>query len=200
MDLKDFFHNEKSLNLDKSEVLHRPDETCKSLGYLLSGRLVMKKYLSTGKELYLTEFKAGDIFGELLVLSGEKYKGWLVAEEPSQVFELSYIKLNKLLSDPAYKTLYFREISRRVSRMTERIEILSYKKVSDRIIIYLINHFEEGKPFRINISLLSDILDCSREALSRTVSSLEKENLLVKHGRFITIRRVADLEERLSIF
>ncbi|WP_425506740.1 hypothetical protein [Spirochaeta isovalerica] len=43
-------------------------------------------------------------------------------------------------------------------------------------------------------------MDCSREALSRTVSFLEKENLLVKQGRFITIRRVADLEERLSIF
>lgn len=200
MDLKEVFRDEKVRELEKSKVLHRPDETCRSLGYVLTGKLVMKKYLTTGKELYLTSFKAGEIYGELLVLSGENYKGWLIAEEPSQVLELSSEKLNKRLRDPSFKNLYFCEVSQRVSQMTERIELLSYKKVTDRIILYFINHYEAGRPFRINISLLAEALDCSREALSRGIGALEKEKALVKEGRVITIGSFAALEERLSFF
>jgi CRP-like cAMP-binding protein len=200
VDLKEFFRDEKIRELEKGEVLHRPDEACKSLGYILNGRLVMKKYLSSGKELYLTGFKSGDIYGELLVLSGENYKGWLIAEEPSQVLELSSEKLNKRLGDPSFKKLYFHEISQRVSKMTERIELLSYRKVTDRIILYFINHYEAGKPFRINITLLAEALDCSREALSRAIGDLEKEKALVKKGSVLTIGSFADLEEHLSFF
>ena len=200
VDLKPLFSNARELSVERNEVLHRPDEKCVSLGYVLSGRLVMKKYLSNGKGLYLTKFNPGDMYGELLVLSGENYRGWLTAEEPAIVLELSRHALDELLADPAFKQLYFHEISERVSRMTERIEILSYTKVSDRLILYFLNHFEKESSLNINISTLADELNCSREALSRAVSELGKEKALIKEGNKITLLDLLLLEKQLSFF
>ena len=153
----------------------------------------MKKYLSNGKGLYLTAFNPGDMYGE-------NYRGWLSAEKPAMVLQLSLNSLNELLENPDFKRLYFHEISERVSRMTERIEILSYTKVSDRLILYFLNHFEKESSFNINISTLADALNCSREALSRAVSELGKEKALIKEGNKITLLDLLLLEKQRSFF
>lgn len=198
MELLPYFKDANKKKLKKNEVLHRSNERCLSLGYILSGKLVMKKYLSTGKELFLTEFKPGEMFGELLVLAGKNYRGWLIAEEPAEVLELNLLSLNELLEDSYFKNLYFSRISERVSKMTERIELLSHKKVSDRIILYLLSHFDESNEYNINITTLAKELDCSREALSRAVSILESEKAILKDGNKVKILDFHILENELS--
>ena len=152
--MKKYFDDARRIELDRNEVLHRADEKCVNLGYILSGRLLLKKYLSSGKELYIAEFYPGEMYGELLVLAGEEYKGWLIADEKTEVLELDINSLNKLMSDSSFKKMYFHRISEKVSKMTERIEILSYKKVSDRIILYLLSHYDESNEYNINITTL----------------------------------------------
>ena len=198
MELLPYFKHAQKKVLKKGEVLHSSNETCRTLGYLVSGKLVMKKYLSTGKELFLTEFTPGELFGELLVLAGENYRGWLIAEEPTEVLELNSASLQELLEDAIFKRLFFSRISERVARMTERIEILSYKKISDRIVLYLLSHCEAGKVYDINITALAGSLDCSREALSRAISELEKEEVILKKGNTLQILDIPQLENQLT--
>ncbi len=138
------------------------------------------------------------MYGELLVLAEENYRGWLIADEPTTVLELNVERLNNLLMEPSFKKIFFRRISYRVSTMTERMEILTYKKVSDRIILYLLSHYNEGKEFEVNITSLAEELDCSREALSRAISFLEKEEFLYKRGHKLKILSFPLLESQLS--
>lgn len=198
MRFSDLFKDAVQKDFEKGEVLHRPQEKCISLGFVQSGMLSMKKYMSSGKALFLTKFYPGDMYGELLVLAEENYRGWLIADETSTVLELNVECLNNLLLKPSFKKIFFQRISYRVSLMTERMEILSYRKISDRIILYLLCHFDEGKEFEINITALAEELDCSREALSRAISLFEKEEILFKKGHNLRISSFPLLETQLS--
>ncbi len=198
MKFSDLFKEAIQKNYEKGEVLHRPHEKCISLGYVQSGMLSMKKYLSSGKALSLTKFYPGEMYGELLVLAEENYRGWLIADEPATVLELNVEQLNNLLMEPSFKKIFFQRISYRVSTMTERMEILSYKKISDRIILYLLSHFDEGKEFEVNITTLAEELDFSREALSRAISLLENKEILFKNGHKLKIPSFPLLETQLS--
>ncbi len=198
MKFSDLFKDAVQKDYEKGEVLHRPHEKCISLGYVQSGMLSMKNYLSSGKALSLTKFYPGEMYGELLVLAEENYRGWLIADEPTTVLELNAERLSYLLMESSFKKIFFRRISYRVSTMTERMEILTYKKVSDRIILYFLSHYDEGKEFEINITSLAEELDCSREALSRAISFLEKEEFLSKRGHKLRILSFPLLETKLS--
>ena len=197
MDILHLFEDAKRFKLGRDEVLHTPDEKCLSLGYLVSGRLVMKKYLPGGRALHLTEFAPGDMYGELLVLSGESYRGWLIAEEPAEVLELGADPLNGLLEEPSFKREFFKAISDRLMKMTERIEILSHNRVSDRVVLYFLNNFKAGRSYDVNISSLAGELNCSREALSRSISMLDREGAVEKSGGTVCIKSMPLLERML---
>lgn len=191
-DREKLFKSAKIISLTKGEKLHSPMERCKSLGFVKSGQLGLSRVLSSGKEILINSFNSGDIYAELIVFSGESYPGWLTALEDTTVMELDLKNLLQVLQDTNILLSLLSGISHKVISLTNTIEILSQKTVKQKVAYYMLSssdaHVNE------NISSLAARLGCSREALSRALSSLEAKGILFKEGSLISILNEAELE------
>jgi len=179
--------------LSKNEVFGTPLDVCSAVGFVKSGRMAFKRYLPNGKEIQIIRFLPGDMFGELLVLAEEHYRGWLIAEENSVVWTLNKETLEKLLQNRESRIFFFKAISLRVSQLTQTLTILSYKKVSERLAFFLLS--EGGSINLKSVTDLSSKLNCSREAMSRTLLALEKSELISRRDGIIKVEDVIKLEE-----
>lgn len=183
--LESLFQDAKILHLRKGEKLHNPMEKCKSLGFVKMGRLGLSRVLSSGKEILINDFCPGDLYAELMVLSGETYPGWITALEDSTVMELDLPRLLQLLQDSDILSFFFSSISHKVISLTNTIEILSQKTVKQKISYYLIS-ISPGTVCE-NVSSLATRLGCSREALSRVLSELEHDHIISRDGNLIRV-------------
>ena len=191
------FQSGKVVELDKGSVLHTPLETCSALGFVKSGKLRLTRILSSGKQVFLHDFNRGDIFAELIVFSGEKYPGWLIAEENSVIVELELDTLLKKLNENNFLISFFTEISMRVSNLTRTIEILSYKTIRQRVAYFLLSRENLSGTIPLNVTTLSDRLGCTREALSRALSQMVSDNMISRERNTYQIVQHSLLEDLL---
>ena len=180
------------------EVLYTPEDSCRSVGYVRSGRLVMKKYLSNGRELVVSEFLPGSMFGELLVFTGGPYRGWLIAAEASEVIEIERDKLLNLFREKEFLQAFFSEVTQRVSSLAEALELRSLPRVDERVAFYMLSHHSGEEGCNATITELASRLGCSREALSRSVGKLIGVGALERSQGMIHIRRADLLEDLLT--
>lgn len=169
----------KYTTLKQGEVLHSSDDICRSLGRVEKGVIRISRILRSGKEVVLKELYPGEYFAELIVFSGEKYPGWLIASEDTVVVEVGLnILLNYLKNEDSIR-LFLSGISQKVTELTNSIEILSLKTIKQKL-AYLMLYNENRLKEPVNISLLSLKLGCSREALSRAISEMESNKMISK--------------------
>lgn len=191
------FEKGKTVKLSREEVLHSPMDACSAIGYVKSGKLRLSRILTSGKEIYINEFKEGEIFAELIVFSSENYPGWLIASEETTVIELKLNHLLTFLKDDVALISFFKEISGRVTALTNTIEILSQKTIKQKIAHYLLRESDEEDQTPVCIRDLSKKLGCSREALSRSISELVSRKIIRQIKNTILITDRVLLEELL---
>lgn len=195
--LESLFQKGKIIELVKGEVLHSPLDTCKAIGFIKNGKLRLSRTLSTGKEIYINQFETGDVFGEMIVFSAEKYPGWLTAVKPTTVIELDLKHLLIHLQNSEALISFFRGISHKITELTNTIEILSQKTIKQKIAHYLIVQSRPEPNPPISVSNLAKRLGCSREALSRALSELAGQNMISREKDSITMTKQSLLEEIL---
>jgi len=201
--MNDFFQKEslfksgKVIKLEKGAILHTPLEDCSSLGFVKSGKLRLTRILSSGKQVFLQDFSKGDIFAELIVFSGEKYPGWLIAEEHAVIVELELEELIIQLNENNALLSFLTEISRRVSNLRKTIEILSFKTIRQKVAYFLLPRENLSEEFSLNVTALADRLGCTREALSRALSQLVSENIISREKNSYKIVQQSLLEDIL---
>ncbi len=196
--IEELFREGTTRNLSASAVLYTPEDSCRSVGYVRSGKLVMKKYLSNGRELVLGEFLPGSMYGELLVFTGRPYRGWLIAAESSEVTEIRRDVLLALFREEQYVDAFFSEVTQRISSIAEALELRSLPRVEERLALYMLSHHTEREGCATSITELAGRLGCSREALSRSVAKLVGEGALERSAGVLSVRRVGLLEDLLS--
>ncbi len=191
------FNRGRKIKLEKGEVLHDSHEKCCAIGMVEKGKLRLSRVLSSGKEIFLKEFLPGELFGELIVFTEENYPGWLIASEPSTIREVGKSRLQNYLMNQDSLITYLSGISRKMTHLTDTIEIMSLKTVKQKIAFFLLSP-DNNKSDNIHyfkISHLAIKLGCSREAVSRALSELENEKTIVKGKGFIRIRDLDLLEQ-----
>jgi CRP/FNR family transcriptional regulator, dissimilatory nitrate respiration regulator len=193
--LQSLFNDGKFIKLARGETLHTPMEPCKSLGLVQKGRLGLTRLLSSGKSILINDFNPGDLYAELIVFSGENYPGWISAIEKTQVVELDLKNLLVLLKDSNTLVSFLAGISNKVINLTNTIEILCQKTVRQKISYYLLSNSGEG--VSSSVSDLASRLGCSREALSRALSELVKDEVISRRRDTISIADETALENIL---
>lgn len=189
------FKQGKYIELKKGEVLHNPHDTCRAIGKVERGRLRLSRVLSSGKEIILKEFYPGEMFAELLVFTQDKYPGWLIASESSLLVEVEFSHLLKYLENKKALISYISSISRKITHLTNTIEIMSLKTVKQKIAFFLLSQGDAGVKLHLNVSHLAVCLGCSREAVSRTLSEMESERMISRERRFFWITNEDLLED-----
>lgn len=201
----DLFGQGRYINLAKGEVLHHPDEPCRAMGLVISGEIRLSRMLSTGKELYLKVFGIGDLFAELIVFTGEKYPGRLTATESSRIVEVKLPQVLEYLNNHNALISFFAGIAGKMSHLSDMIEVQSLKTVRQKIAFSLLygktgnlsSDSSKDLCFRINVSQFAGYLDCSREAVSRALSQMESDGMIVRGGGYLKIEDRTKLDSLL---
>lgn len=178
----------KTVRLNKDEVLFRENDKCDSIGIIIDGEVSIVTYLNDGNEVVFNKLKKNDIFGNNLVFSSfPYYKGNIITNISS---EIALIKKKDLLyllrNNEAFMIEYLNIQSDFTKTLNDKIKMLSMDSAEERLLYYL---HENSNSIEIDsISSLAKELYIQRETLSRLVTKLQKQNIIIHKDNSIKIK------------
>ena len=165
---------------------------------LLKGRLSVSIMSPEGREIVLSTLAAGDHFGEMALLDEAPRSATVTAVEKAELAVLTRDAFFDLLRG---NFVLFRGLlasySRRLRHANATIEGLASLDVKGRLARYFRDLAEErGRRagggwivvVRPSQREIADTIGSSRETVSRTMSQLARENLIVPKGKAIYVR------------
>ncbi|MDO5439936.1 MAG: Crp/Fnr family transcriptional regulator [Erysipelotrichaceae bacterium] len=163
----------------KDSTIFRESDTCKEIGIVISGEIVIKSFTNYGKEIIYSVVKDGSMFGSNLLFSKDKrYRGDVIASKDSEVAFIGKTELIKILQNNKDFLIEFLSKQANKSKMLNyKVKLLSLNAPIDRLMYYLdINNGE----IEINsVSSLAKELNIQRETLSRLLSKLNKNKTII---------------------
>lgn len=169
----------------KGEALVLAGEPNRRVGIVLSGELEAYRPGPQGTRIPITHMEPGGVFGDVLGGSSRTSPVTVVASAPCEVLLIPYEQL--LLSDgsPAHQ-LALRNLVRTISdkyfSLSRRIDLLVMKSLRAKVAAYLLSEAARAHSLTFSIPFsriqLADYLNCDRSALSRELSTMQKEGLI----------------------
>ncbi len=185
-------HSEKTFAPGET-IVHQGD-VIDSIGILLAGSAVGKKYTPDGEEIIVSQMSRNSIFGD--VLSGAIGFSSPVTVQALKNCRVLFINYQQLLFADApaiHKVLQniIQNISRKYFTQNKRTDILMLKSVRSKVLSYLEwqKNINNSNSFTINLDrrLMADFLGVERSALSRELSRMKKEGLIDFHKNKFTL-------------
>lgn len=178
--------------------------------YLISsGRVKISLFSHNGRETILREMAAGQIFGELAAIDGQPRSVSVVAVEDAALYHLSGDEFVAFLRDTPSAGLWIaRQLSMRVRDLTEKIFELTTMPVNTRLHRELMRLGLESRVaadaavidrFPTHSDLASRI-GTHREAVTRELGLLHKEQIIRQAGRRMHILSVERLQQMIARF
>lgn len=178
----------RNISLKKNNLLIRDGQYVDFLGIVEKGELIATKLYQDGTQSLLLKFLPSYMIGADAAATKKKICTYYVTASKNSVIHLfSYQKIAK----PGYieesdRLLIMESVLALIAgenlRKMSKIEILSRRKLRDRILTFLsiqqslVNQYNFSIPY--NRQELADYLCVNRSALSHELKSMEKENLI----------------------
>ncbi len=189
-----------------NELLFSEGEPCKGLYVVVSGLIRIFKTSSSGREHVLSLDGPGNSVAELPVIDGDPYPASAAAAKDSEVVFISRKDFRSLcLEHPELALRLLEVVGRRVRRLVNIVEELSFTTVRQRLISYLLRKTKmEGRErpspavFALDsYQAIAAEIGTVRDLVSRTLMRLQSDGLVrVEEGK-ITIPDAAALEREL---
>lgn len=185
----------------KGELLCSPQKT-PGLYLISQGKVKVYDLTATGKEKLLRVLGKGDFLGEDALFRTTECCSFAEALTAAQVCLIRREDFLELLTRyPSISLKLLEELNRRLAELSHQHSSGSAATVQGRLIAYLLElkNAQESPAFTLPLPMkeLALALDTTPETLSRRVSSLEKQGLLLKKGRNITLLDTDALAEML---
>ena len=191
----------KSRRYAKDDVVFHADESGDIFCLIREGQVKVTMISPEGKEIILTMFGPGEFFGEMALLDDEPRSATVVATEPLDVVTIWRSDFLQILQENfsiAKKVLA--ELSRRLRKMSNRIESLATMDVYGRLARFFLDlAAESGVPrddgyvsvIRPTHQAIANTIGTSRETVSRLIHDLMRQDLLLSEGKTIYLRKSA---------
>lgn len=183
----------------KDDYLFSPLDKCTTVNFILDGKVKLCKVTKSGNEQIISVLERGGIFGEALVFDALNYPVYVIADKDCVIGMLrrnAIIELTKLNSE--FTLNYFIELSKKIKILNEKVELLSYSSVKQRVAKYLLNMsiIQRSSKFELSHSKqrISEIIGTYREVVSRNFSSMERDGYFKVEDKTI-ILNIPKLEE-----
>ena len=173
--------------LRKGETLFYENDCCGEIGIVKYGKLLITSYPENGNPIIYNRLKEDDMFGNNLLFSSQPfYKGDVIAESDSGIILIKKDVLIGFLEENTDFLLAYLQIQADSGkRLHSRIRLLSIDSAQERFITYL---RENGNRITFNsVSDLADDLFIRRETLSRLLSRLMKNKVVIKDGKSVRL-------------
>src|SRR5688500_3944906 len=191
----------KTRHYAKDDVVFHADESGDIFCLIREGQVKVTMISPEGKEIILTMLGPGEFFGEMALLDDEPRSATVIATEPLDVVTIWRSDFLQILQENfsiAKKVLA--ELSRRLRKMSNRIESLATMDVYGRLARFFLDlAAESGVPrddgyvsvTRPTHQAIANTIGTSRETVSRLIHDLMRQDLLLSEGKTIYLRKSA---------
>lgn len=179
------------MELDAWQSVFQESDDAHDVYFLLSGALMALHWTEGGREIIFTQFRIGELFGELSALDGNPRSLAVVARTASRVLVLPKTEFLALVEQNAtLRQRLLKSLSLRIRDLTRRNLQLVTQTVEERLRAYLISMAYERGLLHPG-AMLDDIpthseiaasIGANREIVSRTLSQLRRDGL-IRTGR-----------------
>jgi len=199
-----------SIEIPKKNIVVQEFEPGDSMYVILEGEVKVSTYSVDGREVVLALLGKGSFFGEMSLLDEEPRSANVTTMVDSKFANIRRCDLVPLLLEqPAISLKLLTEIASRLRKTSRVLERISSMDVPHRLYAYLVDHCQrfsqqdDGWCTTVlpTHQLLADQLSTSRETISRAVSQLKKDGILIqREGRGQMRINVETLEDMLDDF
>jgi CRP/FNR family cyclic AMP-dependent transcriptional regulator len=191
----------KTRRYAKDDVIFHADESGDVFCVIREGKVKITMISPEGKEIILSMMGPGDFFGEMALIEDEPRSATVVAIEPLEVVTIWRSDFLEILRDNFSITRkILAELSRRVRRMSMRIESLATMDVYGRLARFFLDLAQQqGKALdngyvavtRPTHQAIANMIGTSRETVSRLMHDLMRQNLLLSEGKTVYLSKDA---------
>lgn len=180
------------------EVVFFHGEPGREMYIVASGQLKVSVTSEEGKELGISIFHQGDIFGELALLDGERRSATVAAIGPCELLVLHQHDFRQLISEHQSIGLQLLSIlAGRVRATTSLYESSVFVEIPGRLARQLLDLGEEhgvscDEGIRIELKLsqfeLGTLVNASRESVNKILKNWESKNIIeIQKGKIILV-------------
>ena len=195
----------------KKNIVVQENASGESLYVILNGEVKVSTYTMDGREVVLALLGKGSFFGEMSLLDEQPRSATVTTMQDSRFAHIRKRDLVPLLLEkPAITIKLMAEVAARLRRCSRMLERISSMDVPHRLYAYLLDHCQrfsqpDNDGWHTTVlpthQLLADQLSTSRETISRAISALKKEGILIQSGGRGQMRIDTDrLEDLLEDF
>ncbi len=175
-----FFINNKDkyekITLNKNEVLFFENQKNENIYFILKGEINISTN-QFNEEIIFNNLKENDIFGNNNLFSKDKIvKGTAFAKKKTKLLVIDKLSFVNLLKNDLFLEEYLTYQSNIIITQKAYLRLLKINNLKNKL-IYLLKENNNRYKYE-SINKLSIYLATTRENLSRTLSKLEKENIV----------------------
>lgn len=158
---------------------------------LKKGNADIIRYDKNGNKTIIESLKANDIFGEVFFPIKTNSELFVIAKTNCEVIFFSYNDILK--SDNTINTNLLDLFLNRTIKQNIRIELLTKRSIKEKLLSYFsfLSIEYNKKIFTLPLSYtdLADYLCVDRSAMMREIQHLQKENIIIKNGYNIVLKK-----------
>ena len=182
--------NGRIKKIEKGEYVVRLGGVLHSAGLLLKGKIESSFQNENFDQITMHTFVGGYLFGEALVINGTKNSPVQVrAVEDCIILFIDLTEIYRSENHSSVRVILAENLIRSLARknliLNQKVRILSQKGLRDRILFYL-DTLPKDKNGFVKIpftrTALAEYLGVNRSALSRELSRMKNEELLIVNG------------------
>lgn len=180
-------------NYQKNEIIFGAMDIATQIGIILNGKVIIQKIFPNGKELNVTERTAGQLIGPAAVFSqSHRYPCDVISAVSSEILLFSKDQFLLLLhKNPLIMDRFITVFANAAYMLQERIELLSYSGIEQKIAFYLLIEARKTNsdniPIPDSISKWASLMNVSRPSLHRELRKMEEKKWIHYHPPLITI-------------
>jgi CRP/FNR family transcriptional regulator, cyclic AMP receptor protein len=194
-------------SIDQGATVLAPDTASTDVFFLIAGRVRITIYSLAGREVAFRDLDRGASFGELSAIDGNGRSASVIALENSIVATLPAKQFwTLLLGEPVIATNVLRNLAALIRDLTARVVDTTTLTVPERVrtevarrarAVGIVDNRSTINGFLTHAELANQI-GATREAVSRELSRMTSDGLIVRKGRNLIVADVEALLESLS--
>lgn len=207
-DIADLESHARMRQFKRGEPVYLPDQIADGVILVAQGRVKICHATPEGKQSILGFIDAGEIFGELALLGGERRDEYVETTEKSTLVLIPKVAVQQIINKyPDLVIGVTKIIGIRRQRIQRRLRNLLFRSNRERVIHLLLELSEkyaeptpEGLLLNIRLSHqeMACIIGSTRETVTVVLGQLQKEDFLRIARRKILIRDIARLASEVN--
>ena len=182
----------------RGEVLFSTGDDSQSLYVVLSGRVLLSRITSEGKEIALAAMETGGVFGEMSLIDGEPRSADATVAEKGDVFVLDRGAFHAALNaEPSIAVNMLKVLGQRLRATNRLVESVSFLELGPRLARLILilasrgEHTDDGEiilPARYTQGELAKRIAASRESVSKQVAKWSRDGVVrIEDGRIVLV-------------